>query len=132
MSYELTKDLETGNQTIDSEHRKLFQIVNQLLDACADKDPMTTLKPVILFLISYVKEHFKHEEELLERGGYPDLEAHKAFHESYKERLRQILVQIPPSGPTVSDIVSINSHISVLVNHIREEDKKMCGYIKES
>ena len=32
MRYELTKELETGNATIDREHRELFNAVNQLLD----------------------------------------------------------------------------------------------------
>ena len=34
MRYELTKDLETGNATIDREHRELFDAVNKLMDAC--------------------------------------------------------------------------------------------------
>lgn len=35
MRYELTQDLLTGNQLIDSEHRQLFDAINALLDACA-------------------------------------------------------------------------------------------------
>ena len=35
MKYELTKDLETGNAVIDSEHRQLFKAVNDMMDACA-------------------------------------------------------------------------------------------------
>lgn len=35
MKYELTKDLETGNALIDSEHRQLFAAINNLMDACA-------------------------------------------------------------------------------------------------
>ena len=33
MKYELTKDLETGNVLIDSEHRQLFAVINKLMDA---------------------------------------------------------------------------------------------------
>ena len=33
MKYELTKDLETGNALIDSEHRQLFALINKLMDA---------------------------------------------------------------------------------------------------
>ena len=35
MRYELTQDLLTGNQLIDSEHRQLFDAINALMDACA-------------------------------------------------------------------------------------------------
>lgn len=131
MRYELTKDLETGNAMIDNEHRKLFQIVNQLLEACDKGEVKTTLKPVIEFLLKYVIEHFQHEEQLQEQGGYPGIEEHKAFHAKYKEDLRKILLQIPPTGPTINDIVAINGHVSLLVNHLKTEDKKMCSYIKD-
>lgn len=33
MKYELTKDLETGNLTIDREHKELFNAVNDMMDA---------------------------------------------------------------------------------------------------
>ena len=35
MKYTLTKDLETGNTLIDTEHRELFAAVNNLMDACS-------------------------------------------------------------------------------------------------
>ena len=35
MKYELTKELETGNSIIDSEHRELFAAINRLMDACS-------------------------------------------------------------------------------------------------
>ena len=34
--YVLTQDLVTGNELIDSEHRKIFDEVNTLLDACSE------------------------------------------------------------------------------------------------
>ena len=33
--YEFTKQLETGNASIDKEHRELIQAVNKLLEACS-------------------------------------------------------------------------------------------------
>ena len=41
MRYEMTKDLETGNALIDSEHRQLFKAVNDLLDACSQGNGQT-------------------------------------------------------------------------------------------
>ena len=35
--YKITKDLETGNQLIDTQHVQLFDAVNNLLDACSDR-----------------------------------------------------------------------------------------------
>ena len=33
MAYQMTKDLETGNTLIDTEHRQLFDAINGLLEA---------------------------------------------------------------------------------------------------
>ena len=35
MRYELTQDLLTGNNLIDTEHKQLFAAINDLLDACS-------------------------------------------------------------------------------------------------
>ena len=43
MAYEFTKDLETGNSVIDSEHRQLIGAVNLLLEACAKGQGRTQL-----------------------------------------------------------------------------------------
>ncbi|UQT48907.1 hypothetical protein M5E87_02180 [Flavonifractor plautii] len=46
MRYELTQDLLTGNQLIDSEHRQLFDAINALMDACAQgPDAPRSMKP---------------------------------------------------------------------------------------
>ena len=47
MRYELTQDLLTGNQLIDSEHRQLFDAINALMDACAQGAGRTKILSLI-------------------------------------------------------------------------------------
>ena len=54
MRYEMTKDLETGNALIDSEHRQLFKAVNDLLDACSQGKGRSQVESTLEFLVSYV------------------------------------------------------------------------------
>ncbi len=131
MAYELTKSLETGNRIIDSEHRELFRAVNDFIDACNSRGSIS-LEPSVRFLLQYAGKHFAHEEELQVESGYPGVEAHRAFHEKYKEDLRTLVLQIPAEGPTVSDLVNLNGQIAVLIDHIRVEDKKMSEYLKNT
>lgn len=131
MRYELTKDLETGNALIDREHRELFQAVNKLLDACSSGKGRSSLEPTTKFLLNYVDKHFAHEEELQKKSNYPGRTSHTMFHEQYKRKLRQLVDAIPPAGPGVGDLANINSHIGVLVTHIRVEDKKLGAYLKD-
>jgi hemerythrin len=45
-------------------------------------DGEAVLGPLLAGLIAYSELHFAHEEQLLERHGYPGLEAHKQQHEA--------------------------------------------------
>ena len=131
MKYELTKDLETGNPIVDKEHRELLQAVNNLMDACAKGQGRAAIEPALKFLIQYVDEHFRHEEQLQQSSSYPDLARHRKIHEEYKRKLKEIAAQIPESGPTVADLSKVNTHVAVLISHIRVEDKKLGAFLKD-
>lgn len=131
MAYELSKGLETGNRIIDNEHRELFRAVNEFIDACNSQGKIS-LEPSVRFLLQYAGKHFAHEEDLQIKSSYPDVEAHRAFHEKYKEDLKALVLQIPPTGPTVGDLVNLNGQIAVLIDHIRVDDKKLSEYLKNT
>lgn len=132
MKYELTKDLETGNAVIDSEHRQLFQAVNSLLDACAQGKGRTQMKPACDFLLNYVDKHFKNEENIQIKSAYPGYNAHRQFHESYKMQLKQIAKELENEGASVAGLSKFNQAVSILVNHIRMEDRKLAQHVKQS
>lgn len=130
MIYELTKELETGNAVIDSEHRELFRAVNKLMEECGKGKGRAALEPTLKFLLDYVDTHFAHEEQLQKKCNYPNLAAHHTFHENYKSKLREIAKQIPATGATVAELSALNMHIGLLVSHIRTEDKKLGAHLK--
>jgi len=129
--YQFTKDLETGNALIDKEHRKLIDVINELMAACAAGKGKDAVEPAAQFLLNYVDEHFKHEEDLQKWHKYPGYAAHHAFHENYKKKLREVVSKIPAAGPGVADIVAINGQVGVIISHIRMEDKKLADFIKD-
>lgn len=132
MAYELTKNLETGNAVIDNEHRELFQAVNRLLDSCNKGEGLAAVEPAMEFLLQYVDKHFAHEEELQENSNYPNMAVHKDFHEKYKIQLKQIAADMKASGSPMSVMVKLNSHIAVLINHIRLDDKKLSTFLNQA
>ena len=132
MVYEFTKDLETGNAIIDSEHKQLLSVVNKLMDECGKGHGRAALEPTLKFLLDYVDKHFAHEDQLQRQNGYPNKDNHYKFHESYKAKLREIASKIPAEGPSVGDMAAINMQIGVLVSHIRTEDKKLGAFLKDS
>lgn len=127
--YELTKELETGNPIIDSEHRQLLQAVNSLLDACSQGQGSAKMNETVRFLADYVNRHFGHEEQLQQQSKYPGYQAHKTFHDKYKQTLSEIMAAMPKTGVTGADLAKFNQHIGVLIAHIKTEDKKLAAFL---
>ena len=132
MRYELTKDLETGNPTIDKEHRELFQAVNNLMDACKVGQGRSSVSSAAQFLLQYVDKHFAHEEQLQQASGYPGMMAHKTFHRQYTQGLREAVAAIPAGGPSISDLANLNRYVTTLITHIKIEDKKLSAFLKQA
>ena len=130
MRYEFTKDLETGNRIIDNEHRELLNAVNALLDACSAGKGRSQMSSTVKFLNDYVDRHFAHEEQLQKQSGYPGYEAHHAFHEKYKQTLREITAGMSDNC-SIADLAKLNGHVSLLVSHIRTEDKKLGAFLNK-
>ena len=71
---------ETGNPSIDSDHRKLVELVNGLNKAMAEGAGRSSAGAVLSELVSYTKEHFVREEGIWRDGGLSSLVRHQEFH----------------------------------------------------
>ena len=130
MKYELTKDLETGNALIDSEHRQLFAVINKLMDACSQGKGRDQIASTVQYLNDYVSKHFSDEEQLQIKSKYPGYPGHKQSHDGYKRNLLQATNEILTSGATIASLSKLNQVVSILVTHIRLEDKKIAAHVK--
>lgn len=130
--YEVTPELMTGNTLIDSEHKQLFQAVNELMDACSKGKGRERIMETAKFLRQYVDKHFQNEEQLQIRCNYPNHQAHKQFHNGYKQKLTETMQALVSEGPTVKALGDLNQVVGILVSHIRVEDKKLARYIHDA
>ena len=85
MAYVFTRDLETGNAKIDSQHKELFDAMNKLEAACSQGKGRVEVEKTLQFLSDYITKHFGDEETLQRQSGYPDFMKHKGFHETFKK-----------------------------------------------
>lgn len=129
--YKVTPDLETGNDLIDSEHRMLFDAINDLMDACSSGQGRNKIGETADFLADYVDKHFSDEENLQLEHNYPHYKSHCNFHINYKQKIRELANSIRRDGPNVKNLGEINTQASVLINHIRHEDKRLAAFIKQ-
>lgn len=130
MIFAWTKDLETGNAQIDSEHKNLLQTLNGLLEACSVGRGESELNHAMDFLCQYTKTHFEHEQILQVQSGYPDYANHKKYHDWFILVVEDLSVKLRANGPSSELAGEISSKLGGwLLNHIKTEDVKVANHI---
>jgi hemerythrin len=133
MAYTWNKRLETGNVTIDNQHKELIAAINSLLDACSEGKGRTKIEETSQFLVNYTKRHFADEEKLQLQSHYPDYANHKKYHEGFVQEVNQIVAELKKEGPTLVMVGKINNAIAGwLIRHISTEDVKVANHIKNT
>lgn len=131
MHFEWTADLETGNDAIDSQHRSLFALANELQGAieAEDSDP-ETVTDCVWRLTDYVMQHFADEQELMEDAGYPELPVHVSMHEQLTAETMRITARMmndePLSAAELAPLVT-----RWLRDHICAADKRFVAFLAE-
>jgi len=73
-------EYEIDGDIIDWEHKKLFDLANEVIKIDRLKGHEAEFKEAVEELYKYVQYHFSHEEELMKARDYELLEAHKKKH----------------------------------------------------
>ncbi|MEN6457616.1 MAG: bacteriohemerythrin [Thermoguttaceae bacterium] len=75
-----------GNDSLDTEHKVVIGLINELYAAVSANAPDVDLKAVMDRVIRYTITHFQHEEQVMLECGFPDIQAHKLLHERLRKR----------------------------------------------
>jgi hemerythrin len=123
----------TGNMKNDSEHKKLFKAIDELLAACASGKGKEQVEKTMEFLKEYTAKHFAHEEQLQQTSKYPDYINHKKIHDGFQKYVAELQTRLDKEGPTIAVVGAVNMNIGDwLVKHITREDVKIAKHIKDS
>jgi hemerythrin-like metal-binding protein len=114
---------ECGHPVIDMQHRELFNIGNDLINAVLDGKPKVGIEYLLHELIEHVKEHFASEEEVLARTHYPQIEEHRAIHRGLLGRASELEQRCREGLLPMSDLVGFIAY-DVIATHIIKEDLK--------
>lgn len=113
-----------GVADIDSQHQKLFKLLNMLEDSLANGLESTIGGAIIKELVNYTQTHFKEEEKLMEEIHYADIEKHRSLHRNLILEVKGILVRLKKGkNYSTDDLLKFLNHW--LIDHIGEEDKKV-------
>lgn len=80
-----------GNETLDFQHKKVIEVINQLLDQHLDLSSQEELLVTVSSLYQYTQNHLMFEETLLSESDYSNYEKHKDSHDKYREYVSQLM-----------------------------------------
>jgi hemerythrin-like metal-binding protein len=125
-----SKELETGNKDIDSQHKQIFRLTSNLTAACIRGEGFFMLEETLDFLAAYTIRHFADEEELQRQCGFPEYAEHKKQHEDFTKTVAGLVAEFKTNGSSVELLDKVNSLIvRWLIQHIKQEDFKISAYI---
>ncbi len=121
--------LETGDQVVDAEHRDIYELVCEMERAIETGQDRGVVDGALARILKYARVHFDHEEALMERSSYPDLEHHRGLHQEFAATAASLsddyLHGVNVSARGLTEFMQ-----AWLVNHIDVEDRKLVDHIR--
>jgi hemerythrin len=117
-----------GHPTIDAQHKRLFDLVNEVHAAMLAGKGNEVIGKALSSLVTYVKVHFAAEERVMAACGYPALDQHKLTHEALTQKVMDFQARFA-QGRTMMTIEVMNFLKSWLTDHIQATDRQYVKYL---
>ena len=116
-----------GHPEIDQQHQRLFELVNHFDDVL--KMGLQEELPLIVDDLRALSEvHFRFEEELIQRSGFPQVAEHRKMHDELLDQVRMMRASLAVGGH-VSHKAVVRFLADWLQNHILREDMEYKPYL---
>ncbi|MBI4828771.1 MAG: hemerythrin family protein, partial [Nitrospinae bacterium] len=119
-----------GVVEFDNQHKRLFDIVNELHAAVKADHGFEALQKILDELVDYTVTHFKAEEAKMAAAGYSGLSAHRGEHEKLISDASGLIKQFKEGHISVG-VDLLNFLVGWLQNHIMQTDMRYSGFFKE-
>jgi len=122
-------EYEIGVESIDAQHKELFERVELLLKAVREKSDSAA--ETFDFMKKYTAMHFRDEESAMASAAYPEARAHAEEHASFAKRLQAMEAEHArlPSSPWLT----LNLAVELghwLRDHILEKDRAFGKFLQ--
>ncbi len=121
------KNYEIGVSEVDNQHKKLFGIIEKMENALKEGRIDQEVGAIFKELVDYTKYHFKSEEEVMKKYGYPHLEKHKKLHAQLINEIKKLLLQLKEGKAVTIELFKLVK--TWIVNHVLKEDLKIRSFI---
>ena len=128
--FEWNDDYSVGVKKFDRQHRKIFQIINDLHDAMKEGKSEEKMGVILRRLENYADKHFNDEEKYMEKYDYSGFENQKKQHNQYIQKIKGFRKKYNTGEMTVS-MEMMNFLKDWLSNHINGMDKKYSEFFED-
>ena len=125
-----TPAMSVGVEALDTDHKMLIGLINQLADAIAKGDAHDIVASVINALVDYTEYHFGREEEMMRVCAYADFNNHVATHGKIVETLRHLRDAHAGRALGHTEKVLLDFMRAWLTDHIMGVDMKYAPVLK--
>ena len=88
MAFVWSDELKIGVPEIDAQHMMFFDCQKKLVDAASQESNCAAVQEILDFLETYTVEHFRAEEEYMQRHKCSKIQAHIEEHRTYGDKAR--------------------------------------------
>lgn len=118
-----------GYDPIDRQHERLVELVNALYEAMYAGEGKAVLARTLEELLAYTGSHFKAEERLMARVGFPDLAEHRRVHQRMAGHVGELKAKYD-AGELSSPVQISNFLKKWLTRHILGTDHKLKPFLR--
>jgi hemerythrin-like metal-binding protein len=117
-----------NNRLLDSQHKRIFGILNELYEAVKDRRSAKSIQKIIDDFAAAIVSHFDTEEELMKNNNYSYFNEQKIEHETLKKKIIHMQnVYIFGDVPLTPEVFTFLR--TWLIEHIEGQDKKYAGLL---
>ena len=121
-----------GVPLIDSQHKHLIAVTNELHKACrfSDDSAKEQFKKTVHDAVAYVKHHFSTEEQVMDKTGFPESAEHKKHHAEFVQEVLKN-VKAFENGKQFVPNQFVRFLRDWILSHVAIVDSKMGSFLVE-
>jgi hemerythrin-like metal-binding protein len=122
-------DYSVGISTIDEQHKKMINLINEVLESIRDGLEKQIIREILNDLEQYAIYHFAQEEILFQEYGYNKAKEHGQSHEHYIKKIESLKILASLNEEKLS-ILTFAFLRTWLDNHILKDDIEYGRFIR--
>jgi hemerythrin len=126
--FEWSTEYAVGLRQVDEEHQQLFVLAERLHRAMLEGNGKAILVNLLASVVDYTCYHFAHEEQLMERIGYPGYGRHQQQHRELRSRVREMQDRAA-SGEMTMTIDVAKFLMEWIKHHIIASDRRIANHM---